>query len=499
MSINSSSITVFVPDTATINIVDEEIVYHWNANKFVVYLIKKPDSLKYKIIDRDQKEIYTNCIEIPKSKTLEWMLSHLKQCKVMVDENGVTRFLKTYNTWADTDIEISLVRETEGLAWNVFRKATNDNFFIDFQKTTIPSLQCHPKTIELIEKIKTEAFNNKKLLDSLITDFKVHVIHFEELKEKLNEARKKNLMDQESYWLLYTPKPKDLYPYLVAGSTLAFRKAIISAAKATSQFFGGSVLGAAAGFYAGVCTFSLVANVFPSISLVKDLCYFVMPEALCKKQETLQKTSLPPLQGDLIEIEPISAPSRIDERIHVSKFIWAVTIITHTGCFGNHAQLVVEGINDGFYSNETPLTTNGKTIKNGEKFTYMAEFNPPIKSQLILPEEEMPFETRSETWIRTSDDIKKMIEDIEQEKCLPKENRRIFNALGRGSKLYRINIKTLSKVSKVGDNCFDFVREKVEIIGITLNKSSFEPIFTLAKCHTLEGKMCRELPVANLI
>lgn len=177
MSINLSPVSAFSQQTPLIKVTSEEAICHWNVNEFVIHLTKENDSIKYKTIDRDQKEIYTNCIEIPESKNLEWMLSHLKQCKVMVDENGVARFLKPYNTWANTDIEISLVRETEGLAWNVFRKATNESFFLDFQKNTIPSLQCHPETIELIEKIKTEIFkdkkfNSKELLDSLISDLK---------------------------------------------------------------------------------------------------------------------------------------------------------------------------------------------------------------------------------------------------------------------------------------------------------------------------------------
>lgn len=91
---------------------------------------------------------------------------------------------------------------------------------------------------------------------------------------------------------------------------------------------------------------------------------------------------LPLEQPVCIEIEPVSAPSRIDERVRVSKFTWAVTLITHDGSNGNHAKIIVEGINDGFYSDENPRIKNGETVKDGEKFIYMAQFNPPIKSQL---------------------------------------------------------------------------------------------------------------------
>ncbi len=265
-----------------------------------------------------------------------------------------------------------------------------------------------------------------------------------------------------------------------------------------SRFFGGGVLGGTAGFLAGAGICLIPRSLCHLVVGIKNYCFFNPSETLYKKQEALQNTLLPKYTLS-IAVEPVSAPSRIDERVCVSKFIWAVTVITHSGCFGNHAQIVVEGINDGFYSNETPRTTNGEIIENGEKFTYMAEFNPPIESKLILPEEDLPVETRTETWLRTSNEVKKMLEDIEQEKSLPKKNRRVFNALGKDSKLYRINIHDPRKTGKIGDNCFNWSRDKVKIIGIILNKSSFEPIVTLAKFHTLDDEICKELPVANLI
>ena len=49
----------------------------------------------------------------------------------------------------------------------------------------------------------------------------------------------------------------------------------------------------------------------------------------------------------LIEIEPISEPSQIDDRVLVSKFRWAVTLICRNGSEGNHASVIVEGLNNG--------------------------------------------------------------------------------------------------------------------------------------------------------
>ena len=41
---------------------------------------------------------------------------------------------------------------------------------------------------------------------------------------------------------------------------------------------------------------------------------------------------------------------------------------------------------------------------------------------------------------------------------------------------------------EIGDHCLNFVREKVEIIGVILKKSSFEPIVTLVRSHTTDAE-----------
>ena len=51
-------------------------------------------------------------------------------------------------------------------------------------------MHCHPETIALIEKIKTDTFDDMVLLHSLIRDFKVRVVDPKEFKSKYAELRK---------------------------------------------------------------------------------------------------------------------------------------------------------------------------------------------------------------------------------------------------------------------------------------------------------------------
>lgn len=100
-----------------------------------------------------------------------------------------------------------------------------------------------------------------------------------------------------------------------------------------------------------------------------------------------------------VEIEPISSPSHIDERIRVSKFTWAVTLITRDKELDSHAQIIVEGLNDGYHDIKTTRLLEMNTIEIGEKFIHLSDFNPPVRSGL-LPSNKFDFATRTEIWMR---------------------------------------------------------------------------------------------------
>lgn len=588
---------------------EKEIIYQWNINDCVVYLIKKQEALEYKTIDKDKKEIYAGHIEIPESESIEEMISHLKKCKAIINENGAANFLQNFHTWEsvnrdselefeesfpledglihsfpknriekdDPNVKVSLVLGVEGLVWNVFQRITKECSFHHFQEVTTPSLRCHPETVALIEKIKTEALSKPPLLYSLISDFTVRALdsefikkEYEIIKTELKEYEKSlafygvaakvvkendnqtsmelyrrlsiafqeceksfnSLNDAQTPCVIDLKNLKKAYEELhailekckeslefekfinknknrIVGSVGLFgigppvvylaKNAISTGANAVKNYLGSGAIGS----FAGDCTkiVSGSAILFSAVfaAALISIPFFPSESGLdTDKLDALQKRMTPlSLQKPLlIEIEPVSIPSVIDERARVSKFNWAVTLVTHMGSEGNHAKIIVEGINDGFYSNENPRIKNENTVKNGEKFTYMAEFNPPIKSQIFLPTKKLKYDTRTEIWMVTSDRVKKMLASIEEEKSLQQPT---FNYWGIHSKLYKLNPRKLDLSGKVGDNCFTWARKKLRILNIDLGEGYTDHLAAIARKYTKEKEEYEILPVQQLI
>ncbi|VHO03603.1 hypothetical protein [Candidatus Rhabdochlamydia sp. T3358] len=202
----------------------------------------------------------------------------------------------------------------------------------------------------------------------------------------------------------------------------------------------------------------------------------------------------------MIEIEPISLPSVIDERVRVSKFTWAVTLVTHTGSEGNHARIIIEGINDGFYDEEAPQIGTAKKVEIGEKFIHLADYSPQIQSGLFSPDA-LEYETRTEIWMRSSDKVKKMLEAIKKEQYFP-AYRRPFNFYGKNSKFYQF--KPLDKEwrifsGKVGDNCFTWARDKLKMINIDLGEGYTDLVVAMAKNYTRDKEEYKTLPIQEMI
>lgn len=64
--------------------------------------------------------------------------------------------------------------------------------------------------------------------------------------------------------------------------------------------------------------------------------------------------------------------------------MWGVTLVTYQDTC--HAEIIIEGINDGFYNDESLRIGLKKTIAIGKKFIHLAHYQPKIESGLIGPE-----------------------------------------------------------------------------------------------------------------
>ncbi len=149
---------------------------------------------------------------------------------------------------------------------------------------------------------------------------------------------------------------------------------------------------------------------------------------------------------------PNHCKSRIDNRVYISEFYWGVTLVSHEGICGNHAQVVIEGMD------------------NGKYFMEVCEFNGPGNVKLFdLKEKELQYEKRSHIWkieLYTGRFLLRRVEDYEK---MPPDK---FSWLGRHSIL-----------GDGHDNCMTWAIELLRIAGIELEDSRIKCVATIVKFY----------------
>jgi len=190
----------------------------------------------------------------------------------------------------------------------------------------------------------------------------------------------------------------------------------------------------------------------------------------CAKEFVLYKKP----DSSTLYLEPIHASSGFNSEILVSKFKWGVTLIRYRGPSGNHAQIVVEGINDGFFpSDSVPIgkyfifladLMGGKVIDKIQ--TDIRDIGVILKDRFFLK-----YIERSKTWKRDCDPVKWMIHTITNEKDNPPHG---FSILGRHS--------IFSSKTLVEDSCITWAINKLALIKIDL-KEEKRPIFFTDTSH----------------
>ncbi|MBA3720951.1 MAG: hypothetical protein H0W88_00950 [Parachlamydiaceae bacterium] len=109
------------------------------------------------------------------------------------------------------------------------------------------------------------------------------------------------------------------------------------------------------------------------------------------------------VKNEYIEIEPISIQSQIDKRMLVSKFMWAVTLISHNGLFDNHAQIIIEGINDGNFKEEV-----------GKYFMFMTDFTGSRIRDTFIEAPKLEITQRSEIWMVPSSEVQTFLSNLDR-------------------------------------------------------------------------------------
>lgn len=148
------------------------------------------------------------------------------------------------------------------------------------------------------------------------------------------------------------------------------------------------------------------------------------------------KSDIKPFQ---VYVKSISAQSYIEKKIEISFFYWAVTLIADgRGSQGNHAAIIIEGLDD-----------------NNQYFIHKAEFDGKnIKSEKIN-ENEAFYEERTEVWIRNNASVRNMLDLIEKQKKNPPS----FSLLGADS------------MFSSKHNCFTWAKKMLKIADIHLPRN----------------------------
>lgn len=495
--INKSCFTAIYPPVD-----HKKIVHTWIGDTYVVHLLRKEDKLLYQVLDITNKVDYSNQLEIPPSKSIEQMIKIMKLCRVCMGDNAVPNFLHNHRTWNLKNKQIHLLRDSENLVWNIFHRGTRTNLFPPIQTATIPSSRCHPETIALIEKIKEDSLNTI-YIRYLREDFEVtRVLSSEEVNKEaiqlgydqldILEARD-NQRDTSEY--------REFAAQVGGGGGALYLawNTIISTAGAVGSWLGGGTLAtvAAGSVGVGLGALSLGVGVALPALIITPYIESLYAKETQKVKDIRERVSRLTIERPIfVEIEPKSLPSEIDDRMRVSKFTWAVTLVTYKGACGNHAQIIAEGINDGFYNSYSSESNNGYSPAIGQKFTYLAHINPPIESKLVQ-NNALKFGSRSEIWMRSAHQTKKMIQNIEEEtKTASSYN---FNCWGIRSKIYKFDLQNFNLSAEKGDNCFTWAQKKLRIIDVNLEEKVTDYAAALVRNHTRKPEQYLEIPVQQLI
>jgi len=160
-----------------------------------------------------------------------------------------------------------------------------------------------------------------------------------------------------------------------------------------------------------------------------------------------------------LELEPLVVEkSRLDNRVLVSKFQWAVTLVAYHGSEGNHANIFIEGVD---FEEE----------KKGY-FIHRSHHTGPIVEAGLFDESGLTsfkLAERTEQWKRSSHKMREMLQSIERDK----KTTPVFDQKGRDSIF-----------GNRGDSCFTWAREKMRIIDVNLGQSKFGWVITRTKNYT---------------
>lgn len=158
-----------------------------------------------------------------------------------------------------------------------------------------------------------------------------------------------------------------------------------------------------------------------------------------------------------VSLEPIEKDSRFGD-YRVNGKVWAVTLVNADSGVKGHAELVIEGVQDGSYFMHLGHLRAIKEKKIPNPI-------PVVDLQEDFPREEFLYYGKSETWLRPREKVQELMNKIIREKN--GKDPISFNIFGR-----------YSEFSKQRDNCMTWAMQKLEMIGVSLSRSKLSWVVT---------------------
>lgn len=191
-------------------------------------------------------------------------------------------------------------------------------------------------------------------------------------------------------------------------------------------------------------------------------------------------------------IEPKCMESQSNDKMKVSAFRWGVRLITSEGIGENHVLILIEGINNGFFNQETeslcchyydPPTCQDRcrcqevnnTMTIGDRFAYIAHFYAPTPTDkhqgLIFFNPRII--SKSRMWKRNAEDVQRMIEGIRDTPLAP------FNLMGQS--LAGKVLSMLNWGERAGSNCLERAKYHIRVCDIEIPTKLHECIVSIPR------------------
>lgn len=361
-------------------------VKRWVSVDYNMLLFRIDNKIKIKVLNNKSRDIRTflyNPVDID-AFVKKYLYS------VVIMEGDKPHFLNCRWQWVYKELKISLQLSKPGdLIGHIYAEKEMEALQFECDADWIvPSGRCHSDTVALIEKAKSKSMAD---FVDIMKDFKVTFYTYHNEPPSVNSADRQYTVEKAaiekvkkgSFWngkyvseetakyslppLVCTPLG-DLPVYVCAATSHLFYNALKRSMISQSE---------------------------------KDNAQMLFK----RNKKRIQALETRPL---IIEVEPRSQKSKIDDKVLVSKFMWAVTMIANQGSNGNHAQLIVEGLNN----SDLDLGE----IAHGNYFASVYHLQNATEISIALIKGEIRYQQRTQVWKVNSQKVVKMLDSIAEEK-----------------------------------------------------------------------------------